>query len=284
MSDASSPTEGPAGGSGAPCAISETMFRMAYERINNALVAVTVHDLPPDDIRMEIGSGVLVRFGGHVFVFTAAHNVFRDGERALEKWVSVVAVHNQPINVAMQPGGGHQGVYVLNEPDTRGLVEPDVAVLVPGPNAILKGGLQPFEAEEIGFVGPDVACASGAVVAGFPGERATAPISTLYREDGPRLSVTGQWQAVRVDLLARRHFKEPASGRGVHVSWPVQGFEVDDGTPDTFPDPKGMSGGPLLVVQNGALRLIGLIRSKDDPRGLWWRARAGGCGDSGRPP
>jgi hypothetical protein len=248
----------------------EALLHAACARLDKAIVNVMSADLATDKFeRLEIGTGVLVRLGGQELLFTAAHNVMADGKPVLEKWITVTGIHNLPngLQVVMRPGGGTTRVSLGGIPGASGLVEPDVAVLDLGPNALLRSDRLPFTAEEIGFIPPDTVAL--AVVAGFPAASAKAiPTSPVIREAGPLQDITGEWLVAPVMLTTgKRHANEPPAGRGLHLPW--GGFGLDaKGKRKPFPHPEGLSGGPVLTLDANGMRLVGLVRCRDEDD-LW---------------
>lgn len=220
-------------------------------RLTRATVAVVIKYANGS---VYVGSGVLVRLGGVEFVLTAAHNLWDDDA---DTWVDDIRISSALPGPEVVPQTPARSFSPL--PDSRGKLEPDVAVLELRDPSKLRSDREPFEEEDIGFL-PSSAPARALILAGVPAASAKV-LDRLTTEQGDeRLKVSLTTLALHVfSIPDRRAAHEPPEGRGVHVFVGRHSAPDDQGVVHAVPDLKGMSGGPLML---GRGTLVGLARSK----------------------
>lgn len=243
-----------------------------FERNRRALVGLVIQD--DEDGITYLATGVAVRLGGKPFILTAAHNVWSSGR------FSAIAMGAPPERVVtlIRPGNGSAGRVYIPPTTGRADPEPDVAVVEPTERTLLPP--EPFDADDIGFfdttltseISETHVAGYELVVAGFP-----TKMASLAAPPGPNHPSMGSlsvginsmrvW-SIPANAGDRLEFsKEPTEGRGVHVYMSID-IITDEGTAGRTVDPKGMSGGPLVVPERNGI-LVGLMRGKMDFHEGW---------------
>lgn len=242
-----------------------------FERNRRALVGMVIAEEPGSTY---LASGVAVRLGGKPFILTAAHNVWSD-RRFL---ATAMGAPTERIATLIRPGNGSTGRVYIPPTIGRADPEPDVAVVEPTKRTILPP--EPFDADDIGFFDTTLTSEISEthlagyelVVAGFPtGMASFQPSPTSEQPTMGSLSVginSMRVWSIPASAGDRLTFsKEPREGRGVHVYISVD-VVTEDGLPGQTVDPKGMSGGPLVVPEGKGI-LVGLMRGKMDFHQGW---------------
>lgn len=194
----------------------------------------------------EYGTGVLVRLGGRDFVFTVGHLGESAGKYKPSE-LTVVFPRDQII-VGRRPGDSIKRVW--------GSKHPDVAVIeLDADDARLWAHMRPLTQEAM-LDWREVGDSERVVILGLPFELASQDRSSA----GGMMAVTHIVRDVRSP-------SEPAEGHGFHLS-----YELLDGPDFRAPrriNPAGMSGGPIIALDRGEPKLLGLQRSTHADKYLW---------------
>jgi hypothetical protein len=215
------------------------------------IVAVRYRNIR-DDVVGEHASGVLVRFGGRDFVFTAGHIVQSRKEEE-------VTIHfPRKVYVVRKPGESIGKVTSSKHPDV-GVIELDRR------DAGAWQHMSPCASDAVldwREVGPQEPIG----VFGLPVAHQTA--STEPRIPGTNSLSVGGVCAVTVVQKDVENEHAPEGGHGFYVYFSRLQPTHSDKVLRIEPD--GMSGGPVFTIERGAYpMLVGLIRSKLHGRYLW---------------
>ena len=209
--------------------------------------------------RLDIGTGVLVTVGGKDFVFSAGHNL----EDCRDK-NDIRLFFPGYDRVLQATHGGGQGIV-----NYRWAREPDVGFIELCPDdKLLWARRTPVRLDDL-TTAKDVRPDEQLVLVGFPAEDTTTAEGLRKDRQDVALSTKGICIGAILDPVHSPH--EPLAGRGIHVRLHGEFFDSVTGENVKLPRPEGISGGPLVAVSAGGVRLLGLARSAhgDDERYEW---------------
>ena len=223
------------------------------ERVYRALAHLHFADADRDTgklVRYDTATGFLVRLGGRAFVFTAKHNLQKN-EFEEETVRSTGVAFPRELTIPVHIGEGVRRFF-------RAGSDVDAAVIELDPSqTVLWQSSEPFERRELGTLteprSGDVLC-----LCGFP----TA--ETQERPGVPGMELQYEHLATMVlvsDLPGRRSTYEPSEGRGIHVRYEGRSFDYKLKRWQEIAHPRGMSGGPLVAIGGGCVRVLGIARS-----------------------
>lgn len=203
-----------------------------------------------------LGTGFLVNVGGRVFVFTAGHNVGNESLPGATPRRSRVALqfYRRDLQLLAYPEKHIVAAWWRDIPGQR-----DVGVVELDPeDSVYWSHATPFTTEQL--VDPFSAIGSphdNLIFIGMPTELA----SPLPKQPAARLSVRVEGLAVEADHIN-------VSDRGLAVGYEagrsVDRYDSRTGEPSKpLPHPRGISGGPLLLVdrERRTGRVLGIARS-----------------------
>ena len=226
-------------------------FRSASQRVKERLVGLYLNDTRPGEIPWSVASGVLVAFANRFFVFTSGHNL----EHLAVRDIFLMF----PRELLVVPWKGGQAIREFWRSD-----DPDVAVIELEPaDQAYWNHMSPVELDDFAAstaIAPD----SLLLIGGYPCQQ-TQPGRVDARADPaspPMFASAGLVARVGLAQDARSPH-EPSEGRGLHVIYHGDCFfDIDGLHQATLPAPEGLSGGPLLAINERRSLLLGLARAK----------------------
>ena len=226
-------------------------FSAAVQRAQGSIVCLYLNDRGDHEDAWATASGVLARIGSRTFVLTAGHNL-----AGLQPRDVFLMFPRQKIVLPWSGGRCITRLFANEEPDV-GVIELNEAD---------RGYWGHMVALHETDFGGEAGAEAGEVMLllGFPSAR--THVEKMKEAEDPRsphfFASAGFAVRARLDEGVRSPF-EPPGGRGFHVVYHgATFFDPDTGRPAPLPPPNGLSGGPLVVVSETKVRLLGLARSK----------------------
>jgi hypothetical protein len=196
-------------------------------------------------VRLETATGFLVKLGGRAFVFTAKHNLDNETPRSTAIQIP------RSLTIRVRFGEG-----ILRFFRAEGDIDAAIVELDPRQSVFWQSA-QPFGRHELGSLAEprstSVLCLSGFPVAEMRAQSGVPDMDRLHEFRATMLLVS--------EVPGHRSTHEPSEGRGIHVRYDGESYDYNLKAWRDVSPPKGISGGPLVAIQNGNVRVLGLARS-----------------------